>query len=132
MPTIQSYQPWPPFSTEYFKPSSHLVYMCVQIIGKLMSTQPPTPHWANLAMPMTSRGFTTGTLPYAAGTFSVDMDCIDHTLLFTSSWGQNRSGETGRHVGRAAALLAFYEESYRAFAELANWDPKFTVTGEPV
>jgi hypothetical protein len=83
---MTTYQPWPPFSAEHFKPSSHLLYMCVQIMGKLMLTQPFTPHWANLAMPMTSRGFTTGPIPYNAGTFSVDMDCIDHTLLFTCSW----------------------------------------------
>jgi hypothetical protein len=86
--TILNYEPWPAFSAEEFKSSSHLLYMCVQLLGKLMLTQPFQPHWANLAMPLTSRGFTTGLIPYASAGFSVDVDCISHEIIFTSSWGK--------------------------------------------
>ncbi|MES2218435.1 MAG: DUF5996 family protein [Pseudomonadota bacterium] len=85
---ISNYDPWPALSAEEFKPSSRLLYMCTQMLGKLMLTQPFTPHWANLAMPITSRGFTTGPIPYQRGTFSVDIDCIDHVVYFTASWGK--------------------------------------------
>jgi hypothetical protein len=84
---ILTYDPWPALSAEEFKPSSHLLYMCVQVIGKLMLYQAFKPHWANLAMPLTSRGLTTGMIPYQRATFSVDIDCIDHVIIFTSSWG---------------------------------------------
>lgn len=83
-----NYDPWPSFSAEEFMPSSHLFHMCVQAIGKLMLTQPFEPHWANLAMPLTSRGITSGIIPYNSGTFSVEIDCIDHLIVFTSSWGK--------------------------------------------
>lgn len=85
--TALNYDPWPVFSAEEFMPTSHLFHMCVQAIGKLMLTQPFEPHWANLAMPLTSRGVTTGIIPYDSGTFSVEIDCIDHIIVFTSSWG---------------------------------------------
>ena len=83
-----NYDPWPSFSAEEFMPSSHLFHRCVQAIGKLMLTQPFEPHWANLAMPLTSRGVTSGIIPYNSGTFSVEIDCIDHLIVFTSSWGE--------------------------------------------
>ena len=56
-------------------------------MGKLMLTQPFEPHWANLAMPITSRGVSTGMIPYQKGAFTIDLDCIDHKLIFTASWG---------------------------------------------
>lgn len=83
-----NYEPWPAFTAEEFAPTSHLLYMCAQILGKLMLTQPFDPHWANLAMPFTSRGISTGIIPYNLGTFSIDLDCIDHALIFNSSWGK--------------------------------------------
>jgi hypothetical protein len=84
-----NYEAWPPFSAEEFKRSSHFLYMCIQVIGKLMLMKPFEPHWANLAMPVTSRGLTTGLIPYGEGVFSVDMDCIDHQIIFASSWGKS-------------------------------------------
>ena len=83
-----NYDPWPSFSAEEFMPTSHLFHMCLQAIGKLMLIQPFEPHWANLAMPLTSRGLTTGIIPYNIGAFSVEIDCIDHVIIFSSSWGE--------------------------------------------
>lgn len=85
---VISYEPWPAFSAEEFSKTSHLLHMCIQIIGKLMLNQPFEPHWANLAMPLTSRGITTGIIPFQLGTFSIDIDFIDHVIVFTSSWGK--------------------------------------------
>jgi hypothetical protein len=79
---------WPAFSAAEFAPTSHLFYMCVQVLGKLMLTQPFEPHWANLAMPITSRGISTGIIPYQQGAFSIDVDCIDHVIIFNSSLGK--------------------------------------------
>lgn len=79
---------WPEFSKEKFSKTSHLLHMGIQVIGKLMLTQPFEPHWANIAMPLTSRGITTGMIPFGSGTYSIDMDFIDHVMIFTSSWGK--------------------------------------------
>ena len=102
--TALNYDPWPSFSAEEFMPTSHLFHMCVQVIGKLMLTQPFEPHWANLAMPLTSRGVTSGIIPYNSGTFSVEIDCIDHIIIFTSSWG----GTSTLKLGSMSVLLIFY------------------------
>lgn len=93
MSNLISYDPWPEFSATEFMPTSHLLYMGVQVMGKLMLTQSFEPHWANLAMPLTSRGITTGMIPYNLGTFSVELDCIDHVINFTSSWGKKSTLE---------------------------------------
>ncbi len=86
--SIGNYDPWPELSAEEFQKTAHLLHMCVQAIGKLMLTLPFEPHWANIAMPLTSRGVTTGMIPYHLGTFSVDMDFIDHSIICTTSWGK--------------------------------------------
>src|SRR5579871_3649284 len=83
--------PWPLFSAEAFARTSHLLYMCIQMLGKCMLTQPFEPHWANLAMPLTSRGVSTGIIPYQSGAFSIELDCFDHTLILTSSNGKKSS-----------------------------------------
>lgn len=85
-----TYNPWPALSAAEFSQTSHLLHMCVQMIGKLMLIQPFEPHWANLAMPLTSRGITTGMIPFSSGTFSIDVDFIDHLIICTTSWGEKR------------------------------------------
>jgi hypothetical protein len=79
---------WPPLSADEYFPTSHLLFMCVQMVGKLMLTRPFEPHWANLAMPLTSRGVTTGVIPFESGTFSIEIDFIDHQILLASSRGK--------------------------------------------
>lgn len=79
--------PWPSFSVEEFGKTSHLLHMCIQMVGKLMLTQPFEPHWANLAMPLTARGLGTGIIPFHSGVYSVEIDFIQHAIIFTSSWG---------------------------------------------
>lgn len=81
-------EPWPILTKEAFATTSHLLHMGVQMVGKMMLLQPFNPHWSNLAMPLTSRGITTGVIPYGTGTFSADFDFIDHLLIFSSSWGE--------------------------------------------
>lgn len=85
--SISKYEPWPELTAEAFNKTSHLLFMGIQAIGKLMLNRPFEPHWANLAMPLTSRGITTGIIPFQLGTFSVEIDFIDHLIIFSSSWG---------------------------------------------
>lgn len=80
--------PWPALSYEEFKPTMYLLHMGMQAIGKLKLTGPFEPHWANVPLWLTSRGLTTGPIIYKTGTFSVDIDLIDHQIICTSSWGQ--------------------------------------------
>ncbi len=97
-----TYDPWPSLTADDFKKTSHLLFMGIQAIGKYMLNQPFEPHWANLAMPLTSRGISTGMIPFHLGTFSIDIDFIDHVILCTSSWGQ--SGKIKLHSMSVAEL----------------------------
>ena len=92
-PNIEATKPniddaWPALTAEDFKKTSHLLHMGVQAIGKLMLAEPFEPHWANLAMPLTSRGITTGLIPFDKGMFSVDMDFIDHVIICSTTEGK--------------------------------------------
>jgi hypothetical protein len=54
----------------------------LQIVGKVALVQRP---WVNhswhVALRITARGIGTGLVPHAAGSFQIDFDFIDHTLL---------------------------------------------------
>ena len=80
------YDPWPELPYEKFKSTQYLLHMCVQAIGKLKLMTPFEPHWANVALWPTSRGVTTGTIPYDGGVFSVDLDLIDHQIICAASF----------------------------------------------
>jgi hypothetical protein len=103
-----TYEPWPALTADEFNNTSHLLFMGIQAIGKLMLNQPFEPHWANLAMPLTSRGITTGMIPFHSGSFSVEMDFIDHFIICTSSWGQ--SGKIKLHSMSVAELTGKISE----------------------
>lgn len=83
-----SYQAWPALPYHEFKQSAHLLHMGLQAMGKLKLATPFEPHWANVALWLTSRGVSTGLIPYQQGSFSVAMDCIGHEMICSSSWGK--------------------------------------------
>lgn len=84
-----SYEPWPALDYEAFKSTSYLLHRGVQVIGKLKLITPFEPHWANVALWLTSRGLTTGIIPYKSAAFSVDIDLIEHHITCHTSWGQS-------------------------------------------
>lgn len=87
MNPLSSYEPLPALPYEAFKSTAHLLHMGVQIIGKLKLHTPFEPHWNNVPLWLSSRGLTTGPILYQSGTFSIDIDLIDHKIIGTTSWG---------------------------------------------
>lgn len=87
MDDIRRYEPWPTLAYNDFKNTGYLLHRIAQIIGKLKLSVPFEPHWANVALWITCKGLTTGPIPYQAGAFSVEIDCIDHVVLLASTWG---------------------------------------------
>lgn len=85
------YEPWPALPYEDFKSTQYLLHRVSQAMGKLKLATPFDPHWANVALWLTSQGLTTGPVPYGMGTFSIDLDLVNHRLNFTSSWGGSSS-----------------------------------------
>lgn len=82
-----SYEPWPSLSYEKFKSTAHLLHMTTQILGKFKLHSPFEPHWSNVPLWITSRGLTTGPIPYQNGIFSFEIDLIAHQIIATSSFG---------------------------------------------
>lgn len=81
---------WPELCYESFKSTAHLLHMATQIIGKLKLHTPFQPHWANVVLLPTSRGVTTGPIPYNGEVFSVDINLIDHEVCIQTSWANSQ------------------------------------------
>jgi hypothetical protein len=84
------YQPWPELPYEAFKSTSHILHMLTQAIGKLKLLTPFEPQWGNVILFLTSRGLTTGPIPFAKGAFAIDIDLIKHQVICSSSWDSTR------------------------------------------
>src|ERR1700748_2100281 len=80
---------WPELAFEDLKGTLETVQLWTQIIGKIRLIQTP---WINhswhVTLYVSSRGLTTGSIPYEGGNFQLDMDFIHHELIITSSDGQ--------------------------------------------
>lgn len=104
-------QGWPEFRYEQFKSTGYLLHMACQYIGKLKLLTPFEPQWANVALWLTSRGLTTGIIPYQNGkVFSIDLDMISHKIIITTSWGKKAqfkldSMSVAQLTGQLSALL---------------------------
>jgi hypothetical protein len=58
------------------------------VIGKLrLALSPPEPEWAHVALYVTTRGITTGPMPFQDRVFQADFDFIDHALAIAVSDG---------------------------------------------
>lgn len=78
---------WPDLPYKDFAETAYFLHMALQMPGKLKLLTPFEPQWANVALWVTTRGLTTGPIPYNGGIFSVDADFIDHKIICTNSWG---------------------------------------------
>lgn len=82
-----AYEAWPALPYQDFKSTQYLLHRIVQAMGKLKLVTPFDPHWANVALWLTSQGVTTGPIPYRNGNFSIECNLVRHQLVFTTSWG---------------------------------------------
>lgn len=115
--------PWPELPYEKFKPTGHLLHMGMQMIGKLKLNTPFEPHWANVALWITSQGLTTGPIPYQSGTFTIDIDFITHHITCTSSWGKT--------INFALIPMSVSEFSHILFNALHHIKVEATVNPKP-
>ena len=90
-----SHDPWPALSYPDFSATQHLLHMGLQVLGKLKLTEPFEPQWAEVPLWLTSRGLTTGPLPYSGGAYEVMIDCISHRVMCTTSWDTSGSFDMG-------------------------------------
>lgn len=79
---------WPQLVYEDLKDTLATVLLWTQIIGKIRLVKTP---WINhswhVTLYVSSRGLTTGNIPFEAGSFQIDFDFVDHRLLLAASNG---------------------------------------------
>jgi hypothetical protein len=99
-------EPWPELPWHEWKDTAATLHMWTQIVGKTRLTLSPWQnHWWHVALYVSPRGLTTGTMPYDSGAFDIEFDFVDHRLLFRSSAGASRSLAL-----RPKSVAAFYHE----------------------
>lgn len=82
-------QSWPVLDYQTYKSTLATVHLWTQIIGKIrLSNSPWINHSWHVTLYVSSRGLTTGSIPYSNGIFQLDLDFISHELVVSSSDGQ--------------------------------------------
>ena len=90
------------------------LHMWTQIVGKVaLALAPPVNHSWAIAMHVTSRGLATPRLPYGRHSLTMELDFIDHQLVFRASHSQTR---VVRLEPRSVA--DFYRDVMRVLREL--------------
>jgi len=77
---------WPELQFEKLKDTLVTVQLWTQIVGKIRLVKMP---WLNhswhVTLYVSSKGLTTGSIPYSDGLFQIDFDFISHQLIISSS-----------------------------------------------
>ncbi len=83
---------WPPLPFSELKDTLTTLHLWLQMVGKIRLRQTP---WINhswhVTLYVSPRGLTTGSIPYAAGMFSLEFDFVDHQLMLRTSAGHQAS-----------------------------------------
>ena len=83
---------WPALPLAAWRETRDTLHMYTQIVGKIkLGLMPLERGWANVALFLTPRGFTTGAMPYGERMVQIDFDFVAHTIELTTSDGGARS-----------------------------------------
>ena len=83
---------FPPLPLDVWEDSKITLHLWLQIIGKIkLDLMPKRNHWWNITLRVSSKGLTTGPIPYANGSFQIDFDFQIHQLTIVSSWGMHEA-----------------------------------------
>jgi hypothetical protein len=116
---------WPELRIADWRDTYVTLHLYVQIVGKIrMVLIPKMNQWWNVTLYVTPRGLTTGTMPCAEQTLSIDFDFLDNQVVVQSSEGEVRKVPLASGV----SVRAFHEA---LFAELAALDVRVCIGGKP-
>lgn len=83
---------WPELPLAAWRDTCDTVHMYSQIVGKIrLALAYPEPQWAHVALYVTARGLTSGTIPYGERVFQIDFDFVAHQLHVLTGEGEARS-----------------------------------------
>ncbi len=95
--------------------TKNTLHLYLQIAGKIrLKLMPRKNHWWHVTLYVTSRGITTGPMPYQGRTLELHFNFIEHVLEIISSEGKTR--QIPLHDGLSVAQ--FYQQVFSALGEL--------------
>lgn len=81
---------WPRLPFTEWADTKQTVQLYSQMLGKTrLSLSPPQPEWLGSGLDVTSRGLTTGAMPWGTASVEVALDFIDHELRVDTSDGKS-------------------------------------------
>lgn len=79
---------WPQLPLEAWEPTYQTLHLWTQIIGKTrLVLAPMQNHWWHTALYVSTRGLTTGPMPYDDRMVELELDLVGHELVATTSEG---------------------------------------------
>ncbi len=114
-PNVSSSQDiFPPLPLEAWEDSKQTLHRFAQIVGKIrLAAMPHMNHWWQATLYVTTRGITTGPMPYSNLHFTIDFDLIDHRLLITTDTGGVEAFDLP-----GLSVAAFYEQVFANLSKL--------------
>lgn len=105
---------WPILSYEKGKDTFETVHMWTQIVGKIkLALLPWVNHSWHVTLIPTSKGLSTGLLPYKDYNLQVDFDFVDHVLNIDTTKGEKKSFSL-----QALSVKEFYFKIFDALNDL--------------
>jgi hypothetical protein len=105
---------WPVLKFEEMEPTLTTVHLWTQIIGKIrLKKMPWINHSWHVTLYVSSKGLTTGSVPYENGIFEIEMDFILHELNITSSEGRRET-----ITFKNGTVADFYKELFHKLKHL--------------
>jgi hypothetical protein len=106
---------WPSLPYEDWTPTKQTLHRYAQIVGKLrMSLMPFRNHWWHVTLYVSTRGLTTGPMPYGEVTIDIEFDFVDHALSVGTSEGRT----AGFALHDRLSCARFYEDLFAALRDL--------------
>src|SRR5215467_15223226 len=105
---------WPALPPEAWQDTRDTLHMWMQMVGKVrLELTPRENHWWNVALHVSSRGLTTGVIPYGERVFEIEFDFLDHQL-------EIRTCDPSRKIIPLAprSVADFYQELMAALRSL--------------
>lgn len=107
----------PPLPLEEWEATKETLHRYCQIVGKVrMEYSPYRNHWWHVTLYVTTRGLTTGPIPYGDTTFDISFDLMENRLAVTTSEGGAFS-----FVLDDLPVAEFYRRLFEGLGSLGVW-----------
>lgn len=105
---------WPELPLAAWRDTYQTLHLWTQIVGKVkLDLSEPQNHWWHVTFSVTSKGLTTGPIPYGSLTFQIDFDFVDQCLVITTCEGREAKMKLAPRT-----VAEFYREFMEMLASL--------------